>query len=234
MHLNKISPLLHVRKIGVELEGGFRQKASGENYHGDGSVHVPSTESVTVGFVGEVVSRPFDDLEMMLDWVDHYYPDRVNKSCGCHVHVSFNCRLAYMLTMSQEYYDFWLMRQEKWGKRVHLKASSEFWKRLQGNNHYCKKMPKTAKALVCEGQKGTRGDYGCDRYYQLNHCWSKHKTLESRVLPCFSSRKLTISGVKEFVNMTNDFLSQCKREPEYTTELLINEPDENRIMVEAV
>jgi len=202
----KISPLLHISKIGCELEGGFKRKAMGENYHGDGSVHVNSTESVSIGYVGEVVSRPFDNLGMMLDWVDHYYPDKVNQSCGCHVHVSFNCRLAYMLTMSQEYYDYWWDEMTKWGARVKLKDNSEFWKRMKGQNHYCKKMPKNAKTLTCEGQKGTRGDYGCDRYYQLNHCFSKHKTLECRILPCFKSKKLTISGVKAFVNLTNDFL----------------------------
>jgi len=227
----KINKLLHVTKFGVELEGGFTRKASGESYHGDGSVSVNSTEAVPVHFVGEVVSRPFTNMDMLLEWVNHYYPDRVNQSCGCHVHVSFNNRLAYMLTMSQDFYDYWYNAMDKWGHKVKLKSSSDYWRRLHGDNHYCKKMPKDSPHLVCEGQKGTRNDYGCDRYYQLNHCFKKHKTLECRVLPCFKQKKITMLGVKAFIDLTNDYLAQCKSEPEYTTELTINEPMENRIEV---
>lgn len=215
-----------VIQIGVELEGAFEEQRERETYHHDGSVDL----SQDYGFVGEVVSPPLNSIEQILDWVELNYPTKTNSSCGAHVHVSFNTRLAYMQTMSQSFYDYFYDRMGKWGKKAGLSEKSSFWNRLAGSNSFCRKMPKSNKTLMAQIQK-QNGDYGSNRYYQLNHCWSKHRTLECRLLPCFKDMKFTKAGIREFVWLCDAYLKRQRKEPEYTDMVEFTVDNENKVEV---
>lgn len=214
-----------VMLIGVEIEGGFNRQVSGEEYHHDGSVDVS-----TDGYLGEVVSRPMSTLDQVYEWIDRVYPDQSNSSCGTHVHVSFNNNLAYMQTMSQSFYDYFMDRMELWGKKAGISEKSAFWSRLKGENRYCKRMPKAARVIQAQYQK-MESDYGTNRYYQLNHCWSKHRTLECRLLPVFKDKKFTKAGVREFVSICNTYLKKQRGEPEFKHEIEYSTNNEHSLEV---
>lgn len=214
-----------VYKIGVEIEGGFDNTISGEDYHEDGSVDVE-----TDGFMGEVVSKPMATLEEVYDWVDKVYPDDSNSSCGTHVHVSFNNNLAYMQTMSQSFYDYFVDRMEAWGKKAGISKKSVYWSRLKGDNTYCKKMPKAARVIQAQYQK-MESNYGSNRYYQLNHCWSKHRTLECRMLPVFQDKKFTKAGIREFIFICDSYLRRQRGEPKFSHDIEFDLNDEHSVEV---
>ena len=204
-----------IKRVGIELEGLFLSQNRNANYHGDGSVVFRNEDG---GFVGEVVSEPMG-IGTVNDWVLNNYPDQINNTCGCHIHVSFNSNMDYMNTMTQNFYDYFIDGMEKWGNEMKIKPNSQFWLRLEGKNQYCKRMPKDNTVLIAECQK--RGsDYNADRYYQLNHCWSKHKTLECRLLPIFKKPAITISGILEFLNICENFITQTKIEEDTIEEVI--------------
>jgi hypothetical protein len=173
-----------VKKIGVELEGGFtrhrrdRSPIGGGDWHGDGSVYMDGHSL----WCGEAVSPPIKNWTKLASWVKNNYPNRVNRTCGTHMHVSFKGSYGYSALVGQD--SGILDRLEEvlraWAKDAKLRQSERKWlfNRLDGNNTYCKKIWDPDRAL--------QGRY--DRYSWLNaEAWRKHGTIEIRILPAFWS-----------------------------------------------
>lgn len=217
-----------IDKVGVELEGGFSEhrfylyrfgvskerhmrEERGESdpnsspranpcWHGDGSVSTPSS------FNGEVVSLPHSNLAELEAWILEHYPNHVNDSCGFHIHMSFKSNLDYSRLMSRRFHRYFLKSWETWGKKMDIK-SKEFWDRLYEKStrakQYCKKsFSDPDKQAVGRG----------DRYHQLNFCYSKHHTLECRMLPMFQDASIGIRAMRFLVQMTEKWLALQKRE----------------------
>lgn len=189
--------------LGIELEGGWncsrdsltrKSNRFGADAHGDGSVHVPGC---SLNY--EIATKPYKSLRWALRCLDEMYPDGVNHSCGMHVHVSFP-EHVYGKLMSEHFYFYFLLRWESWGKRLNIR-NQEFWKRLRGENNYCK------RGFRPYGQLGVRGK-GEERYYHLNYCYGHLKTIECRLLPMFREKDIAAKAVKELLAIYTDYIAE--------------------------
>lgn len=186
--------------IGIELEGGWDTMPAGEENHGDGSVYCKESKSV-----GEIASEPFKNVNDCLAWVDRCYPIEVNKTCGLHIHMSFVDKLSYMQLMNKTFYRYFLAECMKWGKTMKINSGSEFWKRLEGKNSYCRKQ------FNPDRQSTMRSKEGC-RYTHLNYCFGLYGTLECRLFPMFKKKALVLEAIKFFYITCNTFLASQKGE----------------------
>lgn len=190
--------------LGVEMEGGWNNHPP-SRLGTDGSIR-----GITSNFIGEVRSEPMR-LPQLLKWVENNHPDQVNATCGLHIHVSLN-NLDTLRLCDEKFYAFFLGRFEEWG--IANDADEEFWKRLRGDNEYCRKTFAPDKQII--GEEG--------RYTQLNFCaYQKHKTVECRMLPMFSDKYLSMSAIFEFVKIVKDYLKGCNKEKVYYQKVVISE-----------
>lgn len=187
----------YIKKIGVELEGGWNSPPPTKTYH-DGSVNVSAS------IVGETCSLP-SSLRKAKAWIKENYPVVVDSSCGLHFHFSFRNNLSYSRLMTENFHNLFLCEVEKWGKEKEILSSSPFWDRLYDRNKYCrKKFIPDAQSVLKEKRE--------ERYAHLNYCYALHKTLEIRLFPMFKKVDLAISALEFTVEIIEKFLSNCKRE----------------------
>jgi len=199
----------HIDRFGVELEGGWDIQpplyaANPRSYHEDGSVYVTGRWRA-----GEIVSIPMSTWNEGNSFMMDNYPQHVGGSCGMHVHMSFknNPYVIALLADDKGYQDGLIDTLTLWGKKKNV-VNNFFWSRLAGENQYCK--------LDWDGV-GVRGQ---ERYRAVNFtAYSKHTTIEIRILPMFRSKKLAASAVKRVIAYTdwyiNKLLESAQPEIEY-------------------
>jgi len=195
----------YIHKIGVELEGAWlSSKNVDKSFHGDGSVNIPinydSNDRPDL-FVGEIASDPIS-YENVENWIRVNYPDKVNHTCGFHIHVSLKENMNYLRLATEEFSAFFFNAMTSWGESNKLHPEDQFWYRLNGSNHYCKKDFKPDDQIYAK----TKGD---SRYTQLNFCYTLHGTLECRLLPMFGDVNLTISAFKAYIDCIEKFLEEA-------------------------
>lgn len=107
-------PRNRIRLVGIELEGAWKKlPTGGENtFHGDGSVKFPASPPMRVG---EIVSLPMVPAAIP-KWVKTNYPDKVNETCGLHIHMSFWTARHYHRLMTQDYQDTLVEYLTRWAK----------------------------------------------------------------------------------------------------------------------
>lgn len=200
-------------KMGVELEGAWdkhpedmAKTVSGAQYHSDGSVRQLS------GHMGEIVTRPHALAKNLLEDVKALYPQRINDTCGLHVHASFS-PMDTAILMRKDFWEFYQERWRAWGKEHQGDMGdmkSVFWSRLDGRwtrrdrdgRNYCEAVFKPEKQMA----EPHTADH---RYTQVNFsAWHKYKTVESRLLPMFHSVDLAVNGVEYTGAIYDDFLSE--------------------------
>lgn len=198
-------PKAHDR-IGIEIEGRWLDlraaKATaarlGMTGCGDGSVNCSNTSDAQPWEFQTVPSTVAKALQQLVE----VYPDESDQSCGMHVHMSFENLMDVSLLCTPAFFTYFKTRWTAWGDKMNIygKANNrgEFWKRLNGDNDYCRVNANTPNGNI------TR----MDRYHQLNFsAWSEHKTIECRLLPMFRKSSLAVSAVKELVDIVEDFLA---------------------------
>jgi len=200
----KHSDLQFIDKIGVECEGGWDEPPY--DLVGDGSVYV------------DVASPPLY-IEDLCKWIETNIPDKVNKSCGTHVHISTRKVKDYMRLMEKEFFDYFINSMTAWGNEMKLPSGHLFWNRLEGGNQYCH------KKFDPEGQVNQKGKAG-NRYTQLNFCYGLHGTLECRLFPGFDDAQLCINAVKAFVNCVESFLRDTPDKLNLEEEIELAIPEE--------
>ena len=192
-----------VKRFGIELEGGWDvAPRDATRFHGDSSVDVPGRWRV-----GEIVSPILSDWQTGSDFVLVNYPDHTGASCGLHVHMSFSAELASiagraenayhvsLLADSEDYQRGLLGRLRDVGKEIKI-TSKAFWQRLDGENSYCR--PTWSPRNVRES----------DRYRAVNFAaFSRHNTVEIRVLPMFSKRQISVRMLREVLTFTDRYLT---------------------------
>lgn len=136
-------------KVGVELEGLWIREP--EDFKHDGSVSFRSDERPDTGddddgdeygsdrygnYVGEVALGP-DTLNGICNQVLDTYPERVNSTCGMHIHVSMPPDL-YGHLLCRRSHDEWLGMARQYAQR-HLRGVTRqrAVSRLAGRNDYC-------------------------------------------------------------------------------------------------
>lgn len=150
---------------------------------------------------GELVSKPLNKNEIK-GFIKDNYPDRVNSSCGMHVHLSFNDdkRDVHILA-TKEFNDYFVKSFEKWAIDRKLNNPSRFYHRLKGDQSYCKREFKGYSQLKNSD----------DRYTQINFCsYAKFNTVEFRLATMFDNNNISVEYVDKLHAIVNDYLSKNK------------------------
>ncbi len=191
------------KQMGVELEGGWI-KSTGVVARDVRGAKAMADQSVKVGYHdGEIITRPHDTLDALLEDVVKLYPDHMNDSCGFHIHASFS-PLDGSILASPEFYAYFKERWERWGKASALDRHHEFWNRLGGKNRFCKDefIPEDQLKVGAAGR-------GEQRYSILNFCaWEKHGTIECRLLPMFADKSLALAAIRELSDIYDTYLNE--------------------------
>lgn len=195
--------------VGVELEGRYLDLRAAKNtatslgatYSGDGSIQ-ESPDSNASAY--EFKTRP-GTVRDACNQIIALYPDETDKSCGMHVHVSFvNPNYALSVLNTEAFFAYFQRRWTDWGNKMGLDQSSQFFRRLRGENDYC--MINEYSSVMCDGE----------RYQQLNfNAWGGHRTLECRLLPMFRRSSLAVAAVQELLSIYQDYL-ECPEAHGYT------------------
>jgi hypothetical protein len=192
---------------GVELEGAWKKLPPGvPQLEHDGSVF-RGQRVLQHPYVGELPIGPVPPAGLP-DLIATNHPDKVDHTCGMHVHMSFANLWQYALLMQEEYQETIVKYLSRWAeKQNNVKGKPEFppehhiWSRLKGESEFCQ------KGFWPDAQAGTkRKDHDRNRYghrYTIIHYCGRINTIECRVLPMMHRTELAVSAVQEVINITN-------------------------------
>lgn len=214
--------MAHVKRAGIEIEGAFKKRFDDLEIIHDGSLCKPPPPELLKwkprGHLGEVITGEGGiALEDVEPWMRAHYPDTANDKCGLHVHMSFgNENLECFARCSHpKFYASFLKKMEAWGKRMKLSDAGQegqFWERLYGKNEYCKKafIPnvqiKRTNKQVGHATPQLPVKQGGDRYCHLFFGLGIHGTIEARLLPTFKDVNVSVSGVKEILEIFDSWV----------------------------
>lgn len=197
-------------KVGVELEGAWSALDPGVTLDNDSSVKVLGAAEIAAGWKqGELVSEPLEPIQVA-PWMRKWYPNKINGTCGLHVHQSFRLAVHYGLLTSEEFQPTVIEYFKRWADQERLPASHPLWPRLRGESEYCQH-----KWWPGLQMQPTRKDYdhfrtGC-RYTVINYCYNRNKTMECRLLPMFEDKDQAIRAVRYYISVTNASLLALKQ-----------------------
>jgi len=145
--------------------------------------------------VGEICSLP-EKLAAGLAWVTKRIPDRVNRSCGLHCHISTYSLRDYSRLMDLSFYDRFMARMSAYGIARGYKNDGAFFSRLSGEGY-------NADRFAPDSQ--VRGD--TDRYTLINfQALEKHGTLEFRLLPARTTAANAVADIAAVVGFVESYL----------------------------
>lgn len=203
-------------KMGVELEGAWADRnltvaeVKGAEVRHDGSV------LDLQGDKGEIVTRPHAILDNLCADVVKLYPPRINRTCGLHIHTSFNEMngriglMDYSILADDEFYNYFRARWERWGQandRAMGDQGKEFWDRWygravgRGGRNFCQNKRAWLTQLSDANAE--------HRYTALNFsAWHKYQTVEVRLLPMMPTAELAVSAIREMSDIYDTFLNE--------------------------
>lgn len=222
-HLGKVRS--RIDQIGVELEGGWTKlpKGTAALVH-DGSVKFDSLMDPAVGHPmvdgkllrpGEMVSPPMPQ-SMLNAWLTQHFPQKVNETCGLHIHMSFKSPLIYQRLMDASFGKTILEFLSRWGEQEvkdgNLLKTHPLFRRLAGTSEFCQ------DAFFADDQASmARKDYQRNRpghrYTVVNYPYRMHQTVEVRVLPMFDSVAQTERALVRVMDITNAWLVAGRKIP---------------------
>jgi hypothetical protein len=201
-------PRNRIKKVGIELEGGWTNPPIGSKIERDASVF---HDDPPVGYkVGEMPLGPMQVIQVK-PVLKKYYPNLVDKTCGMHVHMSFETLFQYVLLAdSPAYQETVLEYFRRWAEKEAFPKTHYIWERLDGKNIFCQK-----KFWPREQMQTTRKDYDKvrhgHRYTIIHYCFERHRTLECRVLPMMPDHVQAFSAIKLLFDVTNAYLLQADK-----------------------
>lgn len=195
-------PRNKIMRVGVELEGAWSKIPIGAPIDHDGSVFGGIAPA---GFrIGEIRLGPMFPAQLPKA-INKCYPQKVDGTCGLHVHMSFDNLYKYSVLMVPEYQETILGYLIEWAKEEGFGSSHPIWERLLSESRFCQK-----KFWPDEQVKAKRDHdqlrHG-HRYTVINYCWESHKTMECRVLPMFDKPDVAIRAVRRVLDITNACLN---------------------------
>jgi len=211
----------YIDKIGLEVEGGWicqdgyrggNLAANGQAIVFDRSVRfrrrARNMEEVALDdtFVaGEINSPAYSTFNEIGQFLNLYWPDQTNASCGFHVHASFKSELFYNALMHNDFYTLFKGELSRIEQKLKLGAITK--RRIAGKNRFCK------DEWNPERQKRAEEKYHPYRYAMINFCWNVHRTVEVRVFSAHIQMEKSFHLVKWWVDIINRFLeTQIKPE----------------------
>lgn len=193
----------NIDKVGVELEGGWSENNPDvdvyEDLKGDGSVDVNDDDDDNY-HNGEMVSPPYSRWASITKFITQNYPDKVNTSCGFHIHISVPSVGYYQALMNKRFYNHLKYALAVWGRKNKIPKRDYFWYRLSGKNTYCEDEFRPNVQVMDRSKSGYR-------YSIVNYCFSLHGTMEIRVLPMFRDPDMSISALHCVLKCVDKYLS---------------------------
>ncbi len=233
MNLDNVKPLEldayltkvknRVALVGVELEGGWIELPPGvPQLEHDGSVfqgRIPAGAK----FIGELPVGPVLPAGIN-DLLKANYPQKINHTCGMHVHMSFDTLWYYQLLMTKEYPATMLHYLGKWATELKIKDTHPIWPRLRSENKYCQNKFWPDRQAATKA-KGHNMEVDGHRYTHVHYC-GRQNTIEIRTLPMMEKFKTAVSAVQQVVHITNACLYVLgKRYGRKASQAKINLPD---------
>lgn len=183
--------------------------------------------SLVPQYIGELPSRPMKPSEIE-PWLLKFHPQRVNSTCGLHVHMSFKNLLHYQWLLTPEFRDAMHEGIRNWALAEGIPDTHPLWRRLLGQSNYCTSHFFGEKQARIPEKNFNRGR-GVNRYTSVNYSYGTHGTIECRLLPMFQEPAQSVSAVKQVINITNAFLlTAATREEKHLIELAVVEEDLQR------
>lgn len=200
----------HINLVGLEVEGGW----NGTRYKHPFDIPIIADHSIDgrtlqtdkplkCTHVGEVVSAPMPpDPDAVGGWIDKYWPQHTNITCGFHIHTSFKSKRDYTLLTTKGFLLELVDTMQTKGKDLGLPPEHYFWARMRGGN------PFTMLNFDASSQIGLRQKSvgNRTRYGMLNFAWNIHGTMEFRALPTFESADLARSFTFHYLSFIESFL----------------------------
>ncbi len=212
--LSKGYPLKNrLNLVGIELEGGWKTLPKGTALVHDGSVQIPpppdsiSQDQATLGrfkyklSTGELPSVPMQ-VKDFPSWMRKYYPSHVNETCGLHIHMSFKSALHYSKLMVPEFSRSMVDYIREWAEEEKIEKAHPIWERLAGTNTACQHLFH-ADLQALQAQKGHDRRALGHRYTAVGFPYSRHTTIECRLLPMFEDKEVAVRAVQQVINITN-------------------------------
>jgi hypothetical protein len=200
--------LKKIHKIGIEIEGGWHKGFEDETFHQDISLR---REDFRVSQnIGEIVSRPSDNLRTIEDYIYNRWPIEVTDRCAFHIHISLHDTTDYVTCMSRDFYDKFLNAMDEWGRKINCQ-NRQFWERLEKKNKYCAGEFIPDIQVACKTKDDARKHFlgGLPiRYTHLNYCYQQYGTIENRLFPTFVNPYLAYSGLLAFIDFVEKYLTE--------------------------
>jgi hypothetical protein len=192
-------PKNRVKKVSVELEGGWSVVPPGVALERDGSVF---QDNHPVGYrCGELPVGPYQPAAIP-KILKKYYPQLVDRTCGMHIHMSFATLRHYQWLMEEEYQETILEYLSRWAKEEAFPKNHHIWERLSGESVYCQKQFWPDEQVGWKGRKDHDQHRHGHRYTVVHYC-GRLNTIEIRVLPMMKEVDQAIRAVNEVINITN-------------------------------
>jgi hypothetical protein len=189
-----------VALVGVELEGGWVKLPPGINtLEPDGSVFA-GRKPAGVNFIGELPIGPILPAGIA-ELVRIHHPQKVNATCGMHVHMSFDTLRDYQILMVPEYQKTMIHYLTLWAQDQKFKPEHHIWGRLRGESVFCQdKWWPDAQAST--KRKGHDQHVHGHRYTHVHFC-GRQNTIEIRTLPMMDALKTAVSAIHRVIDITN-------------------------------
>lgn len=204
-----------VARIGVELEGGWKELPPGVNLDADGSVFRGNYDLLAQyparDKSGELPIGPIQPAALA-SYMTKYYPHKVDHTCGMHVHLSFKHLLHYQWLQVPEYQETLIKYLTNWAKAGNFPPKHHIWGRLSGNNQFCLKAFWPDMQISKKSKEFGRDGEG-HRYTMVHYC-GRLNTIEVRVLPMMQTVEQAIRGVQQVIDITNACLYKLGRNEE--------------------
>jgi hypothetical protein len=190
-----------VALVGVELEGAWIQLPPGvAALEADGSVF-DGRRPAGANHVGELPVGPVLPAGLK-DLLRVNYPQKINHTCGMHVHMSFDTLWHYHLLMVPEYPVTVVEYLKKWATAAGIKDTHPIWPRLRHESRYCQN-EFWPDAQAVRKDKGHNQEQHGHRYTHVHYCGARLNTIEIRTLPMMEKFKTAADAIHQVIAITN-------------------------------
>lgn len=203
-----------IDKVGFEIEGGWGGKPGVSPFPDislirEGSINgqtLHGAKPIQAVHIGEVVSEPLDyETGKWEEWLTTHWPNadppnRTNRTCGYHIHLSTLSMKDYALLGSKSFLFSLAETFNRLGKALDLPKKHVFWERMTGQNTFCTLDFNPSRQMQV-AMKGGRNRYGW-----LNFAWKMHKTVELRSLPTFRDAAIALRFTETYFTFTTNWL----------------------------
>lgn len=199
-----------IYRIGIELEGGWIKLPPGvRQLQHDGSVQIERGIGEPQFQTGELAIGPLE-LSEWQKWLKTHYPQKVNQTCGMHVHLQTSNSLAYSRLLDARYPGTVIEYFKRWSTREGLAKDHPIWPRLRGKSIYCQHLYMGEEQIRNTQKDHDRARPG-HRYTVINYCHGRYGTVECRLLPMMQTVEQAERAIQEYIDITNAFLRASRK-----------------------